>query len=265
MTGFARPPLPRVKWYTDDNERDATFTTQAPRMPWDTFTRTIFHPRPGEHITGIGSTGRGKSNLMNHIYPLFPYVAVFGTKRTDSTMDRLKEQQGFVVFEKWRSLPAGQYPRRIIWPQTAKLANMTDVQQEVFTNAIEHIYAEGGRPKEAPVGWAIGIDELWYLVHMLKMEKLLKLILQHARSSGITLIGATQRAAFIPTEFFSMPTHLFFFKTTDENNLQRVGDLQAGNKALIRTLVSHLEEFQVLYVNNVTGQMARTRTPVPKG
>jgi hypothetical protein len=136
-------------------------------------------------------------------------------------------------------------------------------QHDVFEDAIEHIYAEGGRPKGNPIGWAIGIDELWWFTNVLKLGTLLRLILQHARSAGITLIGATQRAAFVPTEFFSQPTHLFFFMTKDDNNLEKIGDINAGNKRLIRDLVSNLEQFQVLYINNITGQMARTRTPVP--
>jgi hypothetical protein len=51
--------------------------------------------------------------------------------------------------------------------------------------------------------------------------------------------------------------------TKDDNNLEKIGDINAGNKRLIRDLVSNLEQFQVLYINNITGQMARTRTPVP--
>jgi hypothetical protein len=250
-----------VRW-SSEHERNATLSTMAPRMPWDTFTRTVFRPQPGEHITIIGSTGKGKTNLMNHILPLFPYTVAFATKKTDDTMARL-ERQGYVVWPKWRSLPASQYPRRIIHPKSGKLGDMVDVQQKVFEDAIEHIYAEGGRPKERPIGWTIAIDEIWWFTHMLKLGKLLQMILQHARSSGITLLGATQRAAFIPTEFFSQPTHLFFFLVKDDNNLQRIGDINAENKRLIREIVSSLEPFQVLYINNVTGQMARTRTPAP--
>jgi hypothetical protein len=263
-SGFALPPrpaLPRVRW-SNEHERNAEFTRAAPRIPWDKFIRDSFQPQPGEHVTILGSTGKGKSNLMNHLLPKWPYTVVLGTKAQDETMSRLASQ-GYVVWQKWKALPAEQYPRRVIWPKPGKISEMVDRQQEVFTDVIEHVYAEGGRPKERPIGWAIAIDELWWFTHMLKMEKMLRVILQHARSSGITLIGATQRPAFIPTEFYSQPTHLFFFATQDDNNLQKVGDINAGNKRLIRDLVSNLEQYQVLYVNNVTGQMARTRTPAP--
>lgn len=256
-----KPTLPMVRW-ANEYERDAVVSTVAPRMDWKHFTTNVFRPVPGEHVTIVGSTGKGKTNLLNHIQDLYPYTVAFGTKRTDNTMDRLR-QRGYVVWPKWKSLPASQYPRRIIWPKSGKLSQMVETQREVFEDAIEHIYAEGGRPKDNPVGWAIAIDELWWFTNMLKLDKLLRTILQHARSAGISLLGATQRAAFIPTEFFSQPTHLFFFATQDDNNLQRIGDINSGNKRLIRDLVSNLDQYQVLYINNVTGHMARTRTPKP--
>jgi hypothetical protein len=262
--GFALPPratVPRVRW-ADTNERDATFATTAPRMPWDKFRRDVFRPLPGEHVTVIGSTGKGKSNLLNHVYDLYPYIAVLATKTHDATMDQLAKR-GYVVWPNWRSLPASQYPRRIIWPRGGKLADMVQKQRVVFDNVIEHIFAEGGQPANAPVGWAIGIDELWWFTNILNMDLLLRLILQQARSAGITLIGGTQRAAYIPTEFVSQPTHLFFFAKQDDNNLQRLGDINASNKRLIQSMVVALDSFQFLYVNNVTGQMARSRTPPP--
>lgn len=268
MTGFALPPgpqLPRVRWYNDEQERAATVSTQAPRVPWDKFCQLYFHPKPGEHVTFVGSTGKGKSELMNNILPLYPYTAVFGTKKADTTLSRLARNQGYIVLDKWRSLPARDYPRRIVWPHQGSMKQMIATQREVFEHAIDTIYEEGGNPPDNPVGWAIGIDEVWWFTKMLGMEMYIRVLLQHARSAGISLIAGTQRAAHVPTELFSQPTHLFFFLNRDANNLERISDLSVGNKRMIRDLVFNLEEFQVLYINNVTGQMARTRTPAPKG
>lgn len=261
--GFSAPPLPRVRWYTDEDERAARVTVDAPRIPWATFVEKIFTPQPGEHVTIVGSTGKGKTELTRQILPLFPFTVLFATKAADTTVDRMVAEQGYKRFERWPRLPAREAPRRVIWPRTGKLREMTKIQRDVFEDAIDHIYAEGGRPKERPVGWCIAIDEIWWFTNMLKMELELRVLWQHARSAGITLVAATQRAAFVPTEAFSQPTHLFFFQVRDENNLGRIGDLQAGNKRMIRDLVYNLEPFQVLYVNNVTGQMVRTRTPIP--
>lgn len=259
------PTMSRVSWYRDQDERDAVFSGSAPRMPWNAFLRDVFRPVPGEHVTIVGSTGKGKSELLNQVLPLYPFTAVMVTKKVDPTMSRLAKSGGYIVLDKWRKLNARDHPRRLIWPKFGTLKDMAKVQKAVFEDAIEHIYEEGGRPPENPVGWAIGMDEVWWFTNMLGMELYVRVLLQHARSSGISLIAATQRAAFVPTELFSQPTHLFFFRTTDDNNLKRIGDLQAGNKRIIRDLVSNLDQYQVLYVNNVTGRMARTRTPAPKG
>jgi len=261
--GFSAPPLPRVRWYTDEDDRAARVAELAPRIPWDRFTTHYFLPNPGEHVTIVGSTGKGKTELARQILPFYPFTTLFSTKKADDTVDRMIREQGYRRFEKWPNLPARDVPRRVIWPKTGKLRDMVKEQQLVFTDALDHIYAEGGRPKQRPVGWCIAIDEIWWFTNMLKMELELRVLWQHARSAGISLVSATQRAAFVPTEAFSQPTHLFFFQVRDENNLQRIGDLQAGNKRMIRDLVYNLEPFQVLYVNNVSGQMVRTRTPIP--
>lgn len=259
------PAFPRARWQNDVGERNAIYSSEAPRLPWDVFTRKLFRPTPGEHVTIIGSSGKGKSNLLNNILPMYPFTAVFATKNSDTTLDRLAAQQNYIILDRWRKLPAKDYPRRIIWPKSPNLKDLTVKQKAVFEDAVEHIWAEGGQPKNNPVGWAIGIDEIWWIAKVLGMEMYVRLLLQQARSAGISLISATQRPANIPTELYSQPTHLFFFLTKDENNLQRIGDLNAGNKPLIRSLVSNLEQYQVLYVNNLSGQMARTRTPAPKG
>lgn len=247
-----------------DNLR-AYLATEAPRMPWDRFTATMFHPKPGEHVMIIGATGQGKTHLQNYLLGRWPFVAAFATKNTDATMERLIQDRGYERFTKWYPLSAVDHPRRVIWPDAKNLKTKTDVQRQVFEHAIESIWAEGGRPKDNPVGWAIAIDEVWWFSNMLKMDQYLKVILQQGRSEGISIIGATQRPAWIPTEFYSQPTHLFFFTENDEPNLRRIGEINHRDKRGIRHIVSNLEQHQVLYVNTRTGKMARTRAPMPKG
>lgn len=245
--------------------RLALFADKAPRMPWDRFVQLMFRPQPGEHTGIIGPTGQGKTNLQNHILPMYPFVAAFATKGQDISMDRLIRDGGYVKLDHWYKLSARDVPRRVIWPRTKKVNDLYALQKKVFEGAIDQIFAEGGRPKEAPVGWAIAIDELWWFSNMLNMAKYLKTILLQGRSYGISLIGATQRPAWVPVEVYSSSTHLFFFHDTDENNLKRLADINYGNKRLVKELVSNLEQYQVLYVNTRTGMMARTRAPAPRG
>lgn len=255
--------IQRVGWQ-NAIERDAKLSSLTPRLPWDKFVRTVFDPVPGEHVGILGPTGQGKTVLQNNILPFFPFVAVFATKPVDNTMDELIREGNYVRLNKWYQLNPIDSPRRVIWPD-ARSIHSADRQRAVFTDAMEKIFREGGRPAKNPVGWAIAIDELWYFTNILKLGTEVKMILLQGRSLGVSLIAATQRPAFVPLEVYDQSTHLFFFRDNDETNLDRIGRINAKDRGLIKNVVSNLDRHQVLYVNTRSGAMARTHAPKPKG
>lgn len=261
------PSLPRVRW-RDSSERAAWISDVAPRKPWDRFVREYFKPSPGEHVAIIGPTGQGKTVLQNNILPLYPFVAVFATKPVDRSMDDLIRDGGYVRLAKWNPLGFNpnpiEHPRRVIWPDASHIDSI-DLQKKVFNEAFAKIFREGGRPARNPVGWAIAIDELWYIVNMLGLGKEVKVILLQGRSIGISLIAATQRPAWVPLEIYDQSTHLFFFRDNDSTNLDRISKLNKNIGSRMADMVANLDHHQVLYVNTRTGKMARTRAPKPEG
>lgn len=263
-SGFALPPMPKAMRWKDSTDRQAAFASKAPRMPWDRFIQGTFDPVPGEHVAIIGPTGQGKTVLQNSILPFFPFVAVFATKPVDNSMDRLIREGNYIRINKWYSLNPIDSPRRVVWPD-ARSIHAAEKQREVFADAMEKIFREGGRPAHAPVGWAIAIDELWYFTNILKLQIEVKMILLQGRSLGVSFIAATQRPAWVPLEIYDQSTHLFFFRDNDATNLERIGRINARDRGLIKDIVSDLERHQVLYINTRTGRMARTHAPTPKG
>lgn len=260
---FPLPTLPtfsRVNWTRE--ERHAIMAQQAPRMHWDHFYNEVFRPVPGEHVAIIGPTGQGKTVLMQRIMPKYPFVSLFATKPMDRSMDRLIEHDGYMRLAQWYPLSAYDVPRRVIWPDASTLG-AAEHQKKVFHDAFERIYREGGRPRQAPVGWAIGIDEVMFFTEFLKLGMDIKLILTQGRSLGITFVGATQRPFYVPVEMYSQSTHLFFFRDNEQRNLDRLSEINSGNKRVVREAVQTLDEHQVLYINTRTDVMVRTRTPVP--
>lgn len=260
MSQFPVYPMPTANW--DKDGWNAAVSQEIPRKPWDRFW-TEFDPEPGEHIAIIGATGQGKTILQKNVLPKFPFIAAFATKPQDRSMDALIEQGSYLRLAQWHRLNPIDHPRRVVWPDASKLDSV-DHQKDVFERALGHIFREGGKPKSKPVGWAVAIDELWYITNMLGLGKEIKLFLFQARSLGHSLVVATQRPAGVPVEIYSQSTHLFFFQDNDHRNLERLSEINArANRQLMRLTISRLEDHQVLYVNTRTGNMLRTRALKP--
>lgn len=247
-------PLPRFTSTRDDvTARAARVSRGAPRIPWEVFAAKHFVWEPGEHVAMIGPTGQGKTNQLLNILPLHPYVVVFATKPRDESMELLIQSGGYVRLDKWKSMDPRQTPRRVLWPSAMSL-DSEKTQHEVFKNAFDRIYREGG--------WTVAIDELWYIINILGLDREVKTYLLQARALGISLVCATQRPVSVPLEVYDQSTHLFFFRDNDRRNIDRLADIHASNTPLIRELVANLDRHQVLYVNTRTGFMCRTKAPL---
>jgi hypothetical protein len=233
-----------------------------PRVPWDVFNQRVFTPKPGQHAAIIGPTGKGKTTLQNNILPRYMFVAVFATKPQDHTMERLIREGGYVRLQRWRSLNPIDFPRRVIWPDASTLGSKEN-QRRVFADAFDKIFREGGRPAEAPIGWTLAVDELWYIVNRLGLGDEIKQFLMQGRSLGHSLITATQRPSTVPLEVYDQSTHLFFLRDNDRRNIDRLSEVGTIDSGLVKYAIPRLEPYQALYINNETGNMARTRTPRP--
>jgi len=261
MNGFSVPPMPQTNWSLDAAERrnnvgelikSAQLSTEAPRIPWDHFIKNVFVWRQGEHVGMIGPTGQGKTTLLKHVLPLQKYTVVCATKPRDETMSDLISRGGYHPIEKWQSLDPKKFPKRILWPDASQL-DSDKHQRETFLDAMGKIYREGG--------WSFVIDEGWFFINVLGLEKQVKIYLTQARALLISIVFSTQRPAFVPLEVYDQSTHLFFWRDNDERNLSRLSGISYRSAALIKDLISNLEQYQVLYINTRTGQMFRTRSP----
>jgi len=106
--------------------------------------------------------------------------------------------------------------------------------------------------------WTLFIDEINYFAgrdSTLKLDRDLRAYWQQGRSIGISFMGATQRPYNVPQLMFSMPSHLFFFRFTDENDLKRIGGIGWLNRKDIWNAVANLEKYHFLYICRDTGEL----------
>lgn len=233
-----------------DTHWDALAASQAPRVPWEEFEQQ-FDWKQGQHISCIGQTGSGKTTLMRALLPRRNYVAIFGTKPVDENLERF-QLEGYDLYTEWLSVDANKSPRRILWPDARELG-AAEKQKIVFSHAMNAIYREGN--------WCVATDEGWYLGVRLKLADEMRDYWTQGRSLGLSFYVNTQRPAWVPLEMYSEATHLFFWRTVEKNAVERISNLGGANEALVKHLVRRLDEFQVLYVNKVTGLMLRTHAP----
>lgn len=253
---WSPPASQRSQELSQETRKLAQIATQAPRIPWDEFRKTVFRWKAGEHMSLIGPTGLGKTTMLVNVLPIHPFVTVFATKPRDKTMSGLIRDSGYVRFDRWpNGLDAQQYPRRVIWPDATRLDSHV-TQKAVFQDAFARIYREGG--------WTLALDETWYVDDILGLGREIKTYLLQARSLDISLLSAFQRPAWVPRELYSSSTHLMFWRTNDETDLRSLSGVGFRSAALIRDVVSDLDLYQVLYINTRTGEMCRTRCPEVK-
>lgn len=245
---------PTVSARDAENRKLGAIANAAPRIPWDDFVSEYMDWQPGEHVGLIGPTGQGKTTLMLELVKRRPFVVAFATKPYDESMDRLVNDDGFIVLDAWKQLDPIAYPKRIIWPDARRL-DSNEIQKKVFTDAFQRIYIEGK--------WTLVIDELFYFSELLRMNDLTRMFLTQARSLKISMVNGTQRPARVPRELYSSSTHLFLWRVNDANDLQAIADLGAADGMIVRDIVRQLEKYQCLYVNTRTGFMCRTKAPSP--
>lgn len=226
----------------------------APRVSWSDFMAELDW-RQGEHVSLVGPTGQGKTTLGLALLPRRDYTMILATKPKDSTLDGLTRRRARPRYKTIRDIDARPVDasRLLLWPKFSGSADMA-VQAEVMHRALDTVFAEGA--------WCLFVDELFYLCEMLGLTTMLRLIWQQGRSLGVSLVGATQRPAWVPLELYSQATHVFLWRHNDPRDLDRLGGIAAAgdvNPRTIREMVAHLGKNQFLYVNTRTGDMLRSR------
>ena len=222
---------------------DAPEVTPSTFVSWNDFLWEDFDWKQGEHVTICAPTGWGKTTLGLGLLPKREHVAILATKPWDSTLEGLRSE-GYRIIDSWPPMPVPSQRRVIYWPDVRDPKNLAK-QRDAMKEVLLDIYRCGG--------WTVFLDELDYFCNYLKLAPLVELLWRQGRALNVSVVGGTQRPAFVPLLAYDQATHLFVGRDNDDVNLRRYSSMSGGGKPYqqsVRAAITGLDRHEFLYLNS---------------
>lgn len=250
------PPRPRGSVELDRRQirgRGEAVGALAPFVRWDRFLERVRF-RQGEMVTIVGTIGSGKTVLERALVQTpahRTFAVLLGTKPEDKELYVPFERIGFELVDKFDPSPPPAESRVIFRPRvrTPDAAGRRR-QAEAFREMLFEVWEAGG--------WTVVADELFYLTNQLKLDDIFETLWTQGRSSGVTIIGATQLPVSIPLLAFDQATHLFLFRNTDKYRINRMSEFAGADSAVLKALIPVLPRHEFIYVDTRSGLLLRS-------
>lgn len=217
--------------------------TDYTRQGWNNHLASL-RWKQGEHIMLSGPTSAGKTTLARPLLDRRAYVICLFTKLRDDTIS--SEFANFKRFEKWPKHGFTREENRVmIWPKPEKTLNATIGKQRAIMDEALNRIARDGR-------WTVFVDEMLYMTdaRYMNLGKPIGMLHYFGRSSGISMVTATQRPYWIPKIILSSITHGYFARTYDAGDQKRLSELGSMNPREIIANMSNLtDRHDFMYLN----------------
>lgn len=228
--------------------------------------------KAGEHLTALGSSGSGKTQLMNELLALSAKPSLQSLylmmKPQDDTMDAFITRHGHKVVREfpvrrmwWDKVPPGY----VVWPGAAADASEDPLMDEtamarVFNRAMHHAYNHKTRRRSVPyivvADEGVELGELTDRERKISCDAWLNAILARGRSLGVGGWLGTQRPAGLNLKAYNGAIHLALFREDDARNRKRFGEIGGFDPKLVDATTAQLPDFHALYLRKRRGDRA---------
>jgi hypothetical protein len=249
------PKLRLPNQRSDDEDHDSL--DDIPRVRWETVKAEFVDKfEQGQHWTVLGKTDSGKSTvvldaLQSLIVDRNAHVIALGIKARDKTLRRTH----WPLVRDWPPTYAQRHePGKgiVFWPPYSKPSRARITTRPRVEEMLDEVMAEGG--------WRLFVDEVAYLIETLGLRQNLDEFWNGARSSGISLIGGTQRPRIVPRSAVSQMDWVTCFRINDTDDRKRAAEI-LGDRDRFYPAIGKLnfKKHEFLLVNTRTDQAVISR------
>ena len=204
----------------------------------------------GQHMAIIGPTGQGKTTLAielldDRVEQRGGSVVILASKQKDEGLQKLL-RNGWQLVREWPPTYEQRIARKILfWPKYTKASRSAQDNKQKYLDALDGILEEQN--------WTVYLDEVIYFVEQLKLRPVLDEYWNTGRSSGITLIAASQGATWIPRAMVTQQSWLISFHMKDYEVQKRLAEI-AGDRQTYVPVLRDLRKHEFLIVDTLDGE-----------
>lgn len=217
--------------------------------------------QPGDHMTLIGPTGRGKSTLMSQMLPHAQHdsIIILSPKGADPTYSKLglgvkqwppKQDFWDRLSEVFAGVPDRHAARPVIWRVEVPIKSLQDFERvaDAYRKVLQSMIE---RPQNPPDSIAVILDDSRMISDpkQLNLGSLVVGNLLVARSKRVSLVNNYQAPRWVPREGLDQGTQILMWRNRDRDVVRRLGEIGDLDLDLIRSGLAGLDYYECLWID----------------